>query len=128
MRVSSVCREAAQGRFDQNTWILTSRFTPSPLRESFEKRYHARCVRGAAPQKQSLTNNNDGSVTDRRTGLTWQQKSAPGSVTWADAAKACPAQWRLPTIKELQSLTDESAVRPAINPHLAYLAAENPRR
>ena len=37
-----LCREAAQGRFDQNTWVLTSRLTPSPLRESFERRYHAR--------------------------------------------------------------------------------------
>jgi branched-chain amino acid transport system substrate-binding protein len=37
-----LCREAAQGRFDPNTWILTSRATPSPLRHSFENRYRAR--------------------------------------------------------------------------------------
>jgi branched-chain amino acid transport system substrate-binding protein len=45
-----LCHEAAQGRFDgdqENTWIVAPHFAGSPLRESFEKRYHERA--GAVP-------------------------------------------------------------------------------
>ncbi len=92
---------------------------PHPQKETVsaggEKRYHVRCVRGAAPKKQSLSKNADGTITDSRTGLTWNAKTAQASTTWEEAPKACPAPWRLPSIKELQSLNDESAVSPSVN-------------
>jgi hypothetical protein len=55
--------------------------------------------------------------TDSRTGLTWQQRSGQGLVTWADAMNYCAlleldggAGWRLPTAKEF--LTDIDWTRP----------------
>lgn len=62
--------------------------------------------RGNAPQ---YLDNGDGTVTDRVTGLIWQQ--AFKQVRWADAAADAQADrtgghadWRVPTIRELYSL------------------------
>ncbi|MBX3024715.1 DUF1566 domain-containing protein [bacterium] len=74
----------------------------------------------------SFSDNGDGTVTDQRTGLTWEKLSDDGSVhdkdtyeTWVDAfAKidalnsavfAGHADWRLPNVNELQSLVDYGA-------------------
>jgi hypothetical protein len=58
--------------------------------------------------------NGDGTVTDNRSGLTWQ-KAAPGAYTWATAVSYCSnptgltgTGWRLPTVKELFTLLDVS--------------------
>jgi branched-chain amino acid transport system substrate-binding protein len=37
-----LCQEAAQGRFEGNIWIVTSRLSASLLHESFDKRYRER--------------------------------------------------------------------------------------
>lgn len=65
---------------------------------------------GATP---SYRNNGDGTVTDRVTGLTWQQAHNARRLDWYAARQACAglslggyADWRLPTIKELFSLAD----------------------
>jgi hypothetical protein len=56
----------------------------------------------------------NGTVTDTRTKLTWQQATAPGTYTWANAKTYCSglalngSGWRLPTIKELMTLVDSS--------------------
>jgi hypothetical protein len=99
---------------------------PHPKRETIsaggEKRYHARCVlasRAETPASR-YTANGDGTVTDRRTGLVWQQaESTP--MSWEEALRYPQAlsiggrsNWRLPTIKELESLNDERIVRPSI--------------
>lgn len=85
---------------------------------------HVRCVRGqsrilAGPQ---LHDNNDGSVTDRTTGLIWQRLGSEQSMTWEDALKACAhlnlagrKDWRLPNIKELRSINDDRQVRPSLD-------------
>ncbi len=66
--------------------------------------------------------NGDGTVTDTRTGLTWEQKTDDGGLrdkdnnyTWKEALDYCEAldlgghtDWRLPTIRELGSLVDLS--------------------
>ncbi len=66
--------------------------------------------------------NGDGTVTDTGTGLMWQQATAPDNYTWEQALTYCEnlelstyTDWRLPTAKELESLTDKSRFNPAIN-------------
>jgi Protein of unknown function (DUF1566) len=90
---------------------------PHPKRETLsaggDKRVHTRCVRGADATPPTLTDNRDGSVTDKRTGLKWQQRSSPGGLTWEEAGGFCTAPWRVPNIKELQSINDERVVRPS---------------
>lgn len=68
--------------------------------------------------------NEDGTVTDTFTGLTWQQEQAEcGRVPWRDALQYCDtlklgvySDWRLPNIIELQSLIDYSQYTILIDP------------
>ncbi|MEM6911408.1 MAG: DUF1566 domain-containing protein [Verrucomicrobiota bacterium] len=61
----------------------------------------------------SYQDNGDGTVTDRRTGLIWQQVPPLAFYSWSEAQSyaenlvlAGESDWRLPTIKELFSLAD----------------------
>ncbi len=76
-------------------------------------RFHARYVRGAKPTTgHNYLNNNDGTITDLDTGLMWTQ--APSSaMNWTSALTYAEglttggfSDWRLPNVKELQSLED----------------------
>lgn len=59
-----------------------------------------------------------GVVTDSKTTLSWQQ--APLSVSQSqNVTDPCPALgngWRLPTLKELLTLVDETRTKPALDP------------
>jgi hypothetical protein len=77
-----------------------------------------------------FTDKGDGTVRDNLTGLIWLKNAdCFGEQTWADALNACktlasPAcgltdgsiagDWRLPNIKELQSLIDFGSYEPAL--------------
>lgn len=72
-------------------------------------------------QASNLSNNGNGTVTDSSTGLVWQQ-AEPGEKTWNDALAYCEGlslagadDWRLPNIKELESLTDDTRFSPALD-------------
>lgn len=87
------------------------------------KHFHVRCVRGAAASaiSPSLTNNGDGTVTDNRTGLVWQQAEV-SAKTWEQALAYAESlslaghdDWRLPNIKELRSINDDSLHGPSAN-------------
>ena len=89
------------------------------------KRYQPRAVRQVI-QPVALPshwiNNGDGTITDLITGLLWQQVSYPDSMTWESAllyadtlTLAGHTDWRLPNIKELQSINDEQRLNPSIN-------------
>jgi hypothetical protein len=62
----------------------------------------------------------NGTVYDTKTRLTWQQTISSNSYVWADAKTYCAGGgsilgdtgWRLPTLKELQSLVDYSQTTP----------------
>ena len=62
-----------------------------------------------------------GTVYDTKTKLTWQQAVAPGTYAWAGAKAYCAGLnlggtgWRLPTIKELQTIVDDSQTNPSID-------------
>jgi hypothetical protein len=65
-----------------------------------------------------------GTVYDTKTKLTWQQTVSSKTYTWVDAKTYCVdvgaslggTGWRLPTIKELQTIVDESRCYPSMDP------------
>jgi len=79
------------------------------------------CVRGYIYPPQRFVDNGDGTVTDRSTGLTWQRVSLDG-YTLEEAIHYCEDislggydDWRLPNIRELQSLVDYEKINPSID-------------
>jgi len=84
-----------------------------------------------------FTDNEDGTVTDNLTGLVWMKHASDKAnflgfgpqTSWADACEACnalehgehgltdysrPGNWRLPNVRELQSLIDYSQYHPPL--------------
>jgi sugar lactone lactonase YvrE/formylglycine-generating enzyme required for sulfatase activity len=98
-------------------------------------RYHVRCVRGVALTGQPVhhfTNNLDGTITDLDTGLIWQQAEA-SAMNWESALQyaeelsfAGRTDWRLPNIKELQSINDETRANPSVDTN--YFISANSSR
>jgi hypothetical protein len=87
--------------------------------------YRVRCVRSSGPGGDGPLRRYrpaGGTVLDVGTGLTWQQTADATMRTWAEAKAACAALplagggWRLPSMKELQSLIDDNRASPAIDP------------
>ena len=77
------------------------------------------------PMAGRFIDNGDGTVTDKGTGLMWQKDTAPGgeSYDWQQALQYCEdldfagqADWRLPNVRELQSIVDYGRFQPAIDP------------
>ena len=106
---------------------------PKPQTETLSAggpfRYHTRLVRGpSAPTNSPIHrffNNSNGTVTDLDTGLTWQQGEAPALMSWTNALLYAESltlagftDWRLPNIKELESLNDETLTSPSIDTNL----------
>lgn len=72
-------------------------------------------------------NADDGTVTDSSTGLTWKRclegqtfssgncNNTATKYTWSQALALTSGGWRVPNIKELQSIVDETKVNPAID-------------
>ena len=89
------------------------------------KRMQVRAVRSVfTPQvvANRIQDNDDGTATDLLTGLTWLKQLYRDSITWeqalgyADTSTAAGySDWRLPNIKELQSLSDQSLILPCIS-------------
>lgn len=84
-----------------------------------------------------FTDGQDGTVTDGVTGLVWlKDAGALGAASWADALAEVNAlaqgaaglrdgsragDWRLPNLKELESLVDAGAAAPALTPGHPFL-------
>lgn len=77
-------------------------------------RFHVRAVYGVVTPAHSFVDHGDGTVIDQTSGLMWQQADS-GLLTW-DAALGYAERlslagfedWRMPTVKELQSLSELS--------------------
>lgn len=89
------------------------------------KKFHVRAVRDLTPPipvpVQFIVS--DSSVTDLLTGLEWQRFVSQDSMTWESALLRAEnfvlegkSDWRLPTVKELESLNDETRTQPSLNP------------
>jgi hypothetical protein len=79
-------------------------------------------VTAGAPNLAGYTDNGNGTVTDKVTGLMWQQTVPAGTYTWEQAKAYCPtltlaghSDWRLPTRIELVSIVDFGRRAPAID-------------
>jgi hypothetical protein len=92
--------------------------------------YNVRCVRTSAnpsaPTGRYVMTSGDGgtgTVYDTKTKLTWQQTVPSGTYAWGDAKTYCAGLnlvgvgWRIPTVKELQTIVDDSRTNPATDPN-----------
>lgn len=102
---------------------------PHPASETVSaggsKHFHTRAVRNTVSPK-NLTvrfrDNGDSTITDYSSGLTWQKFEAPKTLTWEEALQyasslklAGKKDWRLPNIKELQSINDPTTIKPSVD-------------
>ncbi len=76
-------------------------------------------VAAFAPNLEGYIDNGDGTVTDKITGLMWQQAVPTATYTWTDANAYCPtlslaghSDWRLPTVIELISIVNPDIPNP----------------
>lgn len=89
------------------------------------KRFNVRAVRNIFSTIFSITHfsdNGNGTITDNYTGLIWQKIQSQNPMTWEESlaysgtySLAGKTDWRLPNIKELQSLNDEKLYKPAFD-------------
>jgi gluconolactonase len=87
------------------------------------RRIHARCMRGGSGiLVENLTSSGDGTVMDHNTGLVWQQAEVTPALNWEAALKTCEnlalasrSDWRLPNIKELRSISNDTLMKPSLN-------------
>jgi hypothetical protein len=92
------------------------------------KRFHTRAVRrtGLSPDDAvRFRDNGDGTATDNLTGLIWQKIHPSTLMTWEEAliyandlSLAGNSDWRIPNIKELQSLNDTKTVKPSFDKNI----------
>jgi hypothetical protein len=83
--------------------------------------YHVRCVRGDRASARPGYVTAADTVMDPGTGLTWQRRPDGRERTFTEATAYCRALtlagggWRLPDMRQLQTLVDESRRDPAID-------------
>ena len=82
-----------------------------------------RCVRGPKYGVNDFVDNRNGTISDRSTGLMWMKYDSGKPVNWQQALAyaeglkyAGYSDWRLPNVKELQSIVDYSRAPDATVP------------
>jgi hypothetical protein len=90
---------------------------------SYASRDDGDLQKGMVWPKPRFVDHGDGTVTDNLTGLMWTRDACqiPGQPSWREAVTACNNlvfagydDWRLPNIRELQSLMDYGKYSPAL--------------
>lgn len=89
------------------------------------KHFNTRAVRNPNPKtvlSDRYMDNGDGTISDNLTGLVWQKIQSVNTMSWEDALNYASAlslagytDWRLPNVKELQSLNDTKLIKPSFN-------------
>lgn len=105
-----------------SAWGVSFAFTDGLVyQDKVEAKYLVRCVRDGTAAMHTPRTPTAGTVHDPSTKLTWQQAESTKRRIWSDAGAYCAALdvdgrgWRLPTVKELQTLVDETRQQPAID-------------
>jgi hypothetical protein len=82
-----------------------------------------RSVLPLGPTPGRFIDNADGAVSDTATGLMWQKATPSAPLGWEDAARYCEelelagkTDWRLPNVRELESLLYLHPVEPRVDP------------
>ena len=120
---------------DTNTKVTPAPCTGAPVPKTGQKAIYApgddgELKKGVAWPNPRFTDNGNGTVTDNLTGLIWlKNANCFGELTWIDALSACntlaspvcgltddsaAGDWRLPNIKELESLIHYGVHDPAL--------------
>lgn len=83
-----------------------------------------------AGEEMDYQDNGDGTTTDLNTGLMWQQVPSSSDFSWQDAVDYCDNlefagydDWRIPSLKELYSISDFSSGWPYLNTDYFSLAS-----
>jgi len=78
-------------------------------------RQYVRCVRGRTYGENDFVDNGNGTITDRASGLMWMKTDSGKTMNWKEALEyaenldhAGYDDWRVPNVKELQSIVDYS--------------------
>lgn len=109
----------------RNAWafvLLSYPFLVSEFNQDTSEHAHALCVRGTTVYRKAQLIIEDQVVRDETTGLTWQRSLSSSPLKWTDALAACNTLkldamtgFRLPSVKELLSLVDDTKANPAID-------------
>ena len=89
------------------------------------KKFHARAVRNPITPvvvQTRFTDNGNGTITDNMTNLIWEKTPFADTLNWEQSliyantlTLTGKTDWRLPNIKELQSINDETLINPSLN-------------
>lgn len=106
-----------------------------------DKTFYVQCVQvGTDYGLNDLADNGDGTITDQASGLMWAKEDGGAALNWEEALSWVQSQnaanylghddWRLPNVKELQSILDytrspNSSGSAAIDPLFAVTAIVN---
>jgi hypothetical protein len=83
---------------------------------------HVRAVRGDEYGASDFVDNGDGTITDETSSLMWMSADLDSAMEWGDALSSAEnstfadyTDWRLPDVKELQSIVNYDGSYPAID-------------